>query len=67
MSIFCERLRHLRQEKGYSKSALGKMLNVSHTTISRWEKGDIVPTIGYVYQLSKIFNVSSDYLLGLEN
>lgn len=67
MKVFCERLKELRQEKNLSSIALGNVLGVSHSTILRWENGEILPTILHLYNIAKFFNISSDYLLGLEN
>ena len=67
MKIFCERLKELREEKQISINKLAKELNVDHSTIVRWEKGERVPTIDNLYLVAVYFNVSADYLIGLEN
>ena len=67
MKIFCERLKELRKENNISTIKLGKILNVSNSTITRWENGNIIPSIEHLYNISKHFNVSADYLLGLED
>lgn len=67
MLIFCERLKELRTEQNLSTIGLGKILGVSHSTIVRWESGAIVPSIDHLYNIAKYFNVTSDYLIGLEN
>lgn len=67
MKIFCERLRDLREEKGLSIKALANELKVSHSTIIRWENGQQVPNIDYLLLIANYFNVTSDYLIGLEN
>ena len=65
--IFCNRLKELRKDANISSVALAKILEVSDTTILRWEKGKMLPTIDKLYYLSKYFKVSTDYLLGLED
>ena len=65
--VFAEKLRELRTEKNLSTVALGKELNVSNSTICRWEKCEIVPTITHLYNIAMFFCVSTDYLLGLED
>lgn len=65
--VFAERLRELRTEKNLSTVALGKELNVSNSTICRWEKCEIIPTITHLYNIAMFFCVSTDYLLGLED
>ena len=65
--VFAEKLRELRTEKNLSTVALGKELNVSNSTICRWEKCEIIPTITHLYNIALFFCVSTDYLLGLED
>ena len=67
MKIFSERLKELRLEKELSAVKLGKILGVSDSTIIRWENNTITPTIEHLYNIAKFFNVSSDFLLGLED
>lgn len=62
-----ERLRDLRIEKGLSIKALSKEINVSSSSICRWENGQAdVPGMALI-TICKYFGVSSDYLLGLED
>ena len=65
--IFAEKLKELRLEKKLSTVALGKILNVSNSTICRWEKCEIIPSIDHLYNIAVYFGVSADYLIGLEN
>lgn len=67
MKIFCERLKELRQDKNLTTKQLGKNLQVSDSTITRWENGLRVPSIDNLYNIAVYFNVSADFLLGLEN
>ena len=64
---FAEKLKELRKENNLSTVALGKILNVSNSTICRWEKCEIIPTITHLYNIAMFFCVSTDYLLGLED
>lgn len=59
-------IRDLRKEKGLSQEELAKLLFLSQDTISLWERGKSFPDIVAVVKLTKIFNVTSDYLLGIE-
>ena len=36
---------------------LGEILNVSHTTISKYESGEIIPNSTILIQLAKVFNI----------
>ena len=62
-----ERIRELRHESGLSAVKLGKEVGLSDGAIINWENGKRVPTIEVIYKLSKFFNVTSDYLLGLKD
>ena len=64
---FREKLKDLRVEKGLTKVKLAKDLNVKESTITRWENGNRIPTLPYLCRIAIYFNVSTDYLLGLEN
>lgn len=67
MSIFAQRLRELRQEKGLSMKQLAKELNTTDAAVSNWENEINEPRISYLKAIAQYFNVSADYLLGLEN
>ena len=67
MEKFCERFKELRKENNLSTVELGKKLAVSNSTITRWENGTIIPSIEHLYNIAVLFNVSADYLLGLED
>ncbi len=66
MEVFCTKLKELREEKQLSCKQLGKILGVSDASISRWENGKRLPTIDVLYNIAIYFNVSADYLIGLE-
>ena len=61
------RINQLRSSLGWSQVELAKRLNVSKQTVSNWENDNIQPSIEMLVRLSKIFGVSTDYLLGNEN
>jgi len=67
VKIFCERLKELRNENKLSTIDMGKILNVSCSTISRWETENIIPSIEHLKNIALYFNVSADYLIGLED
>ena len=53
----------LRKINGLSQEELAEKLNVSRQAISRWENGTAFPDANNILQLSKLFNVTTDYLL----
>lgn len=64
--MISERIRFLRETAGYSQSQLAKKLDVTRSSVNAWEMGLSTPTIQYVVAMSKLFHVSTDYLLGVE-
>ena len=67
MNKFSERVKDLRLEQNKTRSDLAKQLNVSVRTISYWENNKRECDFEMLIKLAKLFNVSIDYLLGLEN
>lgn len=59
-------IRDLRKEYGLTQSDLANELFVSQDTISLWELNKSLPDIKSLIKLAQIFNVSTDYILGLE-
>lgn len=64
---FKDRLRSLRKEKKYTQVKLGEMLNYGYTAIANYESGRNQPSIPDLIKIAKIFNVSMDYLLGIND
>ena len=61
-----ENIRALRIEKNMTQTQLASLLFISQDTISLWERNKSLPDVKSLIQLSKIFNVTTDYILGLE-
>lgn len=61
-----EQLLQLRTQNGISQVRLADMLGKSKQSISNWENNNILPSIDMLIRLSRIFQVSTDYLLGLD-
>lgn len=61
---FSENLMRLRKERGLSQEQLGNEINVTRQTISKWELGDTVPDMNKLIELSRLFNISVDELIG---
>ena len=58
-----EKIIKLRKSNGWSQEELAEKLDLSRQAISRWENGTALPDANNILQLSKIFGVTSDYLL----
>ena len=57
------KLFELRKEKGWSQEKLAEQINVSRQSISKWESDQALPELEKIVELSKIFQVTTDYLL----
>ena len=62
-----KRINELRIAFGWNQVQLAERLNISKQTVSNWENENIQPSIEMLVRLSKLFRVSTDYLLGLDN
>ena len=52
-----------RKANGWSQEDFAEKLNVSRQAISRWENGTALPDAQNILQISKLFHVTTDYLL----
>ena len=62
--LLSDNLKRLREEKGLTQSELAEELSVTPQSVSRWEKGLAYPDIEKLPQLSKLFDVTIDELMG---
>jgi len=67
MHDFPDRLKELRNKLGYTQSDLAKKLSLTRASVNAWEMGLSAPSTPVIVELSQLFNVTTDYLLGLEN
>ncbi len=61
--IFADKLIHLRKKAGWSQEELAEALNVTRQSVSKWEGAHSIPELDKIILLSKVFGVSTDYLL----
>lgn len=61
-----ERMIRLREEKGLTKNQLAKETDFSPTSINNWESGIKVPSYQNYVTLSHFYEVSFDYISGIE-
>ena len=64
---FANKLKELRIEKNIGQIELAKQINVSKGIISMWENNLREPKLSNLIALRNFFNVSIDYLAGLED
>ena len=66
MNTFKDNLKTLRTEANIGQVELAKALGVSNGIISLWENGLREPNMSSLIAIAKFFNVSIDFLVGLE-
>lgn len=66
-NIFSVRLAELLKENNLSKRAFAQKIGVSAMSVSDWSTGKVQPTAENIYIVAVYFDVSADYLLGLED
>ena len=59
-----ENLKSARSSLGYSQQKLASLIGVSRSTVAMWETGASQPDNDSIIRLSRLLNVSTDYLLG---
>lgn len=61
--IFADKLIELRKKSGMTQEELAEQMNVSRQSVSKWEGAQSVPDLDKVLRLSKLFGVTTDFLL----
>ncbi len=61
---FGSALRRIRKQKGYTQKRLGEILNLSETTISKYESNTASPPFETLCEIAAWFNVPLDYFSG---
>lgn len=64
--MIAEKIRDLRQARGWTQAELARRMGITRNGINSWEQGLSMPSPGSLVDLSRIFLVSTDYLLGVE-
>ncbi len=62
-----DKLIELRKQKGWSQEDFAEKLDVSRQAVSRWENETALPDAQNILRISKLFNVTTDYLLNDDN
>ncbi len=62
-----ERIQYLREKHGMTQAALAKKLGISRNSVNLWEMSLTNPSVANVVEMTKIFHVSADYILGLSD
>ena len=64
MDSFGKKLAECRKAKDLSQKELAEIFNTSHTTIGKYERDEMVPSIEAAKKLAKILDTTVGYLLG---
>ena len=65
--MVAEKVKALREQAGLTQAELARQLGITRSSVNAWEMGISVPSTQYIVELSSIFKVSTDYLLGVDN
>ena len=61
--ILADKIIRLRKQNGWSQEELAERMHVSRQAVSKWEAAQTTPDLEKILMLSKLFGVSTDYLL----
>ena len=61
--ILADKIIELRKKAGWSQEELAAQLGVTRQSVSKWEGAQSVPDMEKVVQMSRLFGVTTDYLL----
>lgn len=60
-----EKIKQLREARGWTQAELARRLYVTRNGVNSWEQGLSMPSPACLVELSRVFCVSTDYLLGV--
>ncbi len=66
MKMTAERIKVLREARGWTQAELARRLSITRNGVNSWEQGLSMPSPACLVDLAKLFSVSTDYLLGVE-
>lgn len=66
MKMTSERIKALREARGWTQAELARRLSITRNGVNSWEQGLSMPSPACLIDLAKLFSVSTDYLLGVE-
>jgi len=66
IEMVADRIKFLRESNNLTQSELARQLGITRSSVNAWEQGISVPSTQYVVELACLFNVSVDYLLGVD-
>ena len=67
LEILSKRLKELRIKNNYSQYEIANLIGIAQVTYSNYELGRRSVSIQNLVKIAQIYNVSTDYLLGLSD
>ena len=64
--MVADTIKQLRQNANMTQTEFAKKLGITRSSINAWEMGISVPSTQYVVELSNLFKVTTDYILGID-
>ena len=61
--ILADKIMQLRKKAGWSQEELAEQLDVTRQSVSKWEGAQSLPDLEKILQMSRLFGVSTDFLL----
>ena len=65
--MFGKRIKEIRKKSGLNQSEFAKILQCSQANVAKFESQQLDLSTAMIVKICKTFNVSADYLLGLED
>ena len=65
--MLADKIKCLLKARGWTQAELGQKVALSRTGINAWDQGLSMPSTAMLVELARVFAVSTDYLLGLDN
>ena len=65
--MIAEKVKKLREQQGLSQAELARLLGITRSSVNAWEMGISVPSTQYIVDLAGVFDISTDYLLGVDS
>lgn len=62
-----DRIKALREARGWTQAELARRLSMTRNGVNSWEQGLSMPSPALLVDLAKVFAVSTDYLLCVDN
>ena len=59
-------IHYLREKLDYTVEGMSEECDVSLNSVYKWQRGETLPTVEKLYQLSKMFSISVDNILSVE-